>query len=130
MKEKINNTRNDSRNILESKSSKSQSRKEQIVGNCQHDANSQYVDSVLKNLQIDGYNENENQTRETVDFIKAHSKKKQALSIGAAIHLGLLLISLCIAFIVENQANSQLFVAVSIIFAAMSTRSLNNQNQD
>lgn len=92
---------------------------------------SNYVDSLLKNLQIGGLESTENQINEKKDFIKANTIKKgqknQSLSLKAAIHLGFLLSALGIASITNDVSSNQIFIAISLIFAAMAAQYLNNQ---
>jgi len=111
-----------------------QTQKEQKSEKSFYAQNPEFADSILEKLQFDELELSESQQIEIENFIQANTISRKAtrrpFPFAAAIHLGFLLVTVAVAFFIDNSSTSQLFVSFSIIFAAMAALFLNNQNQN
>lgn len=109
-----------------------QLRKDQKRNKSYYAENPEFTDLILENLEFDEHELSEMQRLEIEEFISSNTISRQSprgpFPFAAAIHLGFLLMTMAAAFFIDNSAFSQLFVAFSIIFAAMAALYLNKQN--
>lgn len=111
----------------------SQLRKDQKHNKSYYAENPEFADSILENLEFDEQELSEMQRLEIENFFHSHTISRQSqrgpFPFAAAIHLGFLLVTMAVAFFIDNSAFSQLLVSFSIIFAAMTALFLRKQNR-
>lgn len=125
-------TRKEQKKTTQSFEANTESNQGQKTEKSHYSENPEYVDSILGNIQFDKEDTSEIHTEANGGFLLRSAKNQKPkggkFPLAAAIHLGFLLIAIGVAFMAENASASQLFTAVSIIFAAMAIRFLDNQN--
>lgn len=129
-------SREEEKNMKQSNGSNTRTgelRKDQKHNKSYYAENPEFADSILENLEFDEQELSEMQRLEIENFIHSHTISRQSqrgpFPFAAAIHLGFLLVTMAVAFFIDNSAFSQLLVSFSIIFAAMTALFLSKKNR-